>query len=76
MSDKAKVVLDGTVERIIESQGHPDLAQIAVDGADEISQIRIANSVTDRNGDDLQLKKGAKVQVIVEAGKASTTAKL
>jgi len=70
MTDKASVILGGTVEKIIEVQGHPELAQLAIDGTDEMcSEIRIENSITGRNGDDVRLKKGAKIKITLEADK-------
>jgi len=75
MSEKSTVTLPGRVEQIIESisPGEPEKAQIAVEGGDELyREIRIENSLIDENGDEVRLKQGAQVEVIVEADKAQT----
>ena len=67
---KSSVTLPGTVEQVIESP-HPSIpekAKISVQGADELYQeIRIENTLTDEHGDEVRLKKGAHVEVTVEA---------
>jgi len=70
MTEKPSVTLPGTVEKIIPPihPSEPEKAQISVEGADELYQeIRIENSLTDGNGDLVRLKKGAHVEVKVEA---------
>ncbi len=43
-------------------------AQIAVEGADHrFRDLRIENTLTDENGDDVKLKKDAHVEVTVTA---------
>lgn len=76
MTEKPNVTLPGKVEKIIEAQepGEPEKAQISVEGADPLYQeIRIENSLTDENGDEVALKKGAEVEVTVEAERDATT---
>ena len=77
-AEKSTVTLPGTVEKIIESP-HPTLpekAEIAVEGADELYQeLRIDNTLTDANGEEVRLTKGARVQVTVEAEPEATKAK-
>jgi hypothetical protein len=71
MTEKPSVTLPGTVEKIIPPihPSEPEKAQISVEGADELYQeIRIENSLTDENGELVRLKKGAQVEVKVEAG--------
>ena len=71
MADNAGTTLPGTVEKIIKSPfpTEPEKAQIAVEGADHLyKEIRIENTLTDENGNEVQLKPGAEVQVTVEAG--------
>jgi hypothetical protein len=76
MTDKASVILGGTVEKIIESPGQPDMAEIAIDGTGELySEIRIENSMTDQDGDEVLLKKGAEVEVTIEVNTPSATPK-
>jgi hypothetical protein len=75
MAEKPSVTLPGTVEKIIPPAHprEPEKAQISVEGADELYQeIRIENSLTDENGDSVRLKKGAQVDVIVEADPEAT----
>jgi hypothetical protein len=70
MAEKSTVTLTGTVEKIIESPHptEPEKAQISVEGADTLyRELRIDNSLTDENGNEVRLKKGAEVDVKVEA---------
>ena len=78
MTEKPNVTLPGKVEKIIESANpsEPEKAEISIEGADPLYQeIRIENSLTDENGDEVRLKKGADVDVTVEAEKNATTPK-
>jgi anti-sigma B factor antagonist len=75
-TEKPSVTLPGTVEQIIESPrpGIPEKAEISVQGADKLYQeIRIDNTLTDLHGDEVRLKKGAHVEVTVEAGATTST---
>jgi len=78
MTDKPSVTLPGKVEKVI-PPSHPrelEKAQISVEGADTLYQeIRIKNSLTNENGDEVRLKKGAEVDVTVEADQSATTPK-
>jgi hypothetical protein len=65
MTEKPSVILSGTVEKIIESSSpsEPEKAQISIEGADELfRQVRIENSLTDKNGDEVRLKRGAQLK--------------
>jgi hypothetical protein len=76
MPEKASVTMPGTVEKIIPPvhPSGPEKAQIALEGADELyREIRIENSLTDENGDEVRLKKGAEVEITVEADPEATT---
>jgi len=76
-AEKSSVTLPGTVDRIIESPhpSVPEKAEISVQGAEELYQeIRIENTLTDEHGDEVRLKKGAHVEVTVEAELGATTA--
>ena len=67
---QARVTLSATVNKIIASLRtiQPEKAQIAVAGADgRYRDLRIANTLTDRNGNEVSLKKGAHVEVTVTA---------
>jgi len=62
--------MPGTVDRILPSPvpSQPEKAQIAVDGADRgYRDLRIENTLTDEHGDNVKLKKGARVEVAVTA---------
>jgi uncharacterized protein YfaS (alpha-2-macroglobulin family) len=70
MAEKASTTLPGTVEQIIRSPlpSEPDKAEIAVEGADDLyKEIRIENTLTDEDGNEVSLKKGARVEVTIEA---------
>jgi hypothetical protein len=74
--EKPNATLPGKVEKIIESVGpsEPEKAEISIEGADPLYQeIRIENSLTDENGDEVRLKEGAEVEITVEAEKDATT---
>ena len=70
ISEEPSVTLPGTVNKIIPSPrpSQPEEAQVAVDGADHrYRDLRIENTLTDEHGDDVRLKKGARVEVTVTA---------
>jgi hypothetical protein len=77
-SEKPNVTLPGKVEKIIEppSPKEPEKAEISIDRADDLyKEIRIENTLSDENGNEVRLKKGADVDVTVEADKDATTPK-
>jgi hypothetical protein len=60
--------MPGTVKKIIPSSrpSQPEKAQVTVDGADQRHRnLRFENTLTDEHGDDVKLKKGARVEVTV-----------
>jgi len=68
--ERPSTTMPGTVDKIIPSTrlSQPEKAQIAVEGADHrYGDLRIENTLTDENGDDVRLKKGAHVEVTVAA---------
>jgi hypothetical protein len=76
MAEKPSVTMPGTVEKIIQPvhPSQPEKAQISVEGADDLyREIRIENSLTDESGDEVRLKKGAEVEITVEADPEATT---
>jgi hypothetical protein len=78
MTAKPSATLPGTVEKIIKPPhpSEPEKAQIAVEGADHLyKELRIENSLTDENGNEVHLKKGAKVDVTVAAEPDATVPK-
>ena len=75
MAEKHSVTLPGTVEKVIKpaNPNEPEKAQIAVEGADDLyREIRIENTLVDENGKKVRLKKGAEVDVTVEAESQAT----
>jgi DNA repair exonuclease SbcCD nuclease subunit len=74
--EKPSVTLPGTVEKIIPALGpnYPEKAQITVKGADDLyKEVRIENALEDENGNSVKPKRGAEVEVTIEANKADTT---
>jgi len=78
MTKKASTTRPGTVRRIIKSlySGQPEKAEIAVHGADDLyKEIRIENALTNNHGEEVSLKKGAQVEVTIEADPKETVPK-
>jgi hypothetical protein len=78
MTEKPKVTLPAKVEKIIPSRhaNEPEKAQIRVEGADPLyEELRVENSLTDKNGDKVGLKENADVDVTLEADKEATIPK-
>jgi hypothetical protein len=76
--EKPAVTLSGTVEKIIPPiyPGDPEKAQITIEGADDLyREIRIENTLKDSSGEDVVLKRGADVDVIIEADPTLTAPK-
>ena len=76
--EKVNVTLPGTVEKIIPAIGNqvPEKAQIQLEGADELyREIRIDNTLEDVDGNPVSLKKGADVDVTIEADPDDTKRK-
>jgi hypothetical protein len=63
-----RTVMPGTVSKLIASShtSRPQRAQIYVEGADRgYRSLRFENSLTDEYGDEVKLRKGARVDVTV-----------
>jgi hypothetical protein len=78
MPENPSTTLPGVVEKIIKpvSPKEPEKAQIAIEGADDLyREIRIDNTLTKENGEEVRLKPGAEVEVTVEAPVEATTPK-
>jgi hypothetical protein len=76
--DKATITLPGTVEKIIPpiTPNQPEKAQISVEGAEDLyKEIRVENTLQDESGNEVALKKGAKVDVTIEAAPEATEPK-
>jgi len=75
--EQPSATMPATVDKIIPPSrpSQTEKAQIAVHGADrQYRDIRIENILTDENGDDVSLKKGARVEVTVTAEPKTSTA--
>ena len=78
MAEKASVTLPGKVEKVIEPQslGEPERVQISIEDADALyREIRVENSLTDEDGNEVRLKEGADVDEKVEAEDEATSKK-
>ncbi|MGC1902379.1 MAG: hypothetical protein WA715_01010 [Candidatus Acidiferrum sp.] len=74
----ARTTKPGTVGKLVKpvDPREPEKAQINIHGAEPLYQeIRIENTLTDQDGNEVKLKEGAEVEVHVEAEKSSTTPK-
>jgi hypothetical protein len=69
VSKQPSLTLPGTVARIITSPtpNEPAIAQITVEDGDQLTEIHIVNTLQNENGDDVNLKPGAHVEVTVAA---------
>jgi hypothetical protein len=77
--ERPSVTMPGTVDKIIPSRhrSQPEKAQIGVDNAARrYRNLRIENSLTDENGDEVKLRKGAHVEVTVAAEGETSAAKI
>jgi hypothetical protein len=76
--ERTSTTMPGTVNKFIESplRRQPEKARIAFGRASQLhGDLRIENSLTDENGDDVNLKKGAHVDVTVAAEGKTSAAK-
>ena len=68
MVEQSSVKLPGTAEKIIERPGEVAKAQISIEGGDPLyAELRIENSLRSPTGEQVKLKKGAQVEVTVQA---------
>jgi hypothetical protein len=75
MNKTTSASLQGTVEKVVKSRftNAPDKAHIKLVGPDHLDrELRIDNTLTDKDGKEVSLKLGAKVKVTVEAEGGST----
>jgi hypothetical protein len=75
---KKRKKLHGTVDKIIEPvvPSQPEKAQINIEGADDLyREIRIENTLTDEQGEEVRLKQGAQVALSIEADTDATLKK-
>ncbi len=74
--EKPCTTLPGTVEKIIKPihPQDPEKAQIGIHGAEEFyREIRIENTLTNKQGEEVAIKEGANVDVTIEADRKDTT---
>ncbi|MGB2671354.1 MAG: hypothetical protein WA621_15885 [Candidatus Acidiferrum sp.] len=77
--EQSSTMMPGKVAKIIRSRSRkqPEKAQIAVDkAAPRYRNLRIENSLTDEHGDEVKLKKGARVEVTIATDGETLTAKI
>jgi len=70
MSEKPHMTVPGQVEKIIPSPDprEPEKAQINIEAAEPLyREVRVENTLKDKEGNVVKLKKGAKVAVTIEA---------
>lgn len=76
--EKPSITLPGTVEKIIKpiDPRDPEKAQIGIHGGEDFyREIRIDNTLTNEQGEELAIKEGANVDVTIEADRKDTTKK-
>jgi hypothetical protein len=75
-TEKPSTTLPGVVQKVIPSlhPSVPEKVEIEVEGADDLyREIRVDNALTDKDGDKVRLKKGAEVDVTIQADEKDTT---
>jgi hypothetical protein len=71
MSEKPDVTFE-TVQKVLQFPSKPEKVQIAIECPDRWhKEIRNENSLTDRSGQEVQLKTGAKLEVTIKAAPES-----
>ena len=78
MSKSTSKKLRGTVQKVLKAitPSEPEKAEISVEGGDDLyREIRVENVLIDKNGEKVRLKRGAEVDVILEAETDATTKK-
>jgi hypothetical protein len=76
--DKPSTTLQGTVQKIIKpvDPHAPDTAEIAIEGAEDLyREIRVENTLKNQKGEEVALKRGAPVDVTIEAEEKDTAKK-
>jgi hypothetical protein len=77
-SEKPNTTLPGTVQKIIKPvhPKAPEQAEIVVENAEELyREIRVENTLVNEKGEEVGLKPGAPVEVIIEANEKDTVKK-
>jgi hypothetical protein len=76
--EKVAITLEGTVEKVIPpiAPKEAEKVQISVKGAEPLyKEIRVDNTLHDEEGNPVSLKKGAEVEVTIEAEAKAATPK-
>jgi hypothetical protein len=76
--NKPSTTLPGTVQEIIKpiDPRQPEKAQIDIEGGEDLyREIRVDNVLKDEKGEEVAMRKGAAVDVTIEADKKDTTKK-
>jgi len=74
--EKPSTTMPGVVQKVIPSRHPrvPEKAEIEVKGADDLyREIRVDNVLTDKDGEKVRLKRGAEVEVTIQADEEDTT---
>lgn len=75
---KKRKKLRGRVEKVLKPLNPSELekAQINIHEADDLyREVRVENSLTDEDGEKVQLKVGAEIDVVLEADSSATIKK-
>jgi hypothetical protein len=78
LTKKPKTTKPGTVVKVIKSPDPvvPEKAEIDVEGADPLyRELRLENVLENEDGEKVKLKKGAHVEITIEADPKETVAK-
>jgi len=69
MTKEVSVTLPGTVEKVLAAtHSEPEKMQISIDGCDELySELRVENTLTNESGETVTLKRGARIEVTINA---------
>ena len=72
MPEKPGVTLSGTVKKVLKFPSKPEKVQIAIESPNRLPEnIGIENSLTDKSGQEVQLKTSAKAEVTIKAAPES-----
>ena len=69
VSQRPRTIIRGTVDKIIQFRTSRlrGTAQISIEGEPRYRELRVENSLTDEDGDEVRLTKGDQVEVTVTA---------
>jgi hypothetical protein len=69
VTNDASVTLPATVEKVLPAKStEPEMIQISVDGCDKLySELRVENTLKNESGESVTLKRGAHIEVTINA---------